>query len=74
MNTSEFRKNVYNLIDRVIEKGEPLLIDRKGHVVKVLCEPPKKKLDSLSPHSCIVGDSESLVEIDWSKEWNRDPP
>lgn len=71
---SQLRADVYNLIDRVIETGEPLEIERKGQVVRLV--PPRRGswLDRLPRRSAIIGDPEDLVSIDWSSGWNPDDP
>lgn len=71
---SAFRNNLYNLLDQVIEEQEPLLIERNGHVIKVVCEPPPSKLSRLVTHNCMNVDPEELVHFDWSDEWNHDLP
>ena len=67
---TDFRKNLFKLLDSLLESGKTLEIDRNGHIFRVV--PPKhtKKLDRLVPHKdAVVGDSEELVEMDWSREW-----
>ncbi len=72
---SAFRSNIYRLLDSVVEKGEPLSIERKGHLLKVICEDqPRGKLAQLSRHACIEGDPEAIVHTDWSGEWQHDLP
>ena len=67
---TDFRKNLFKLLDSLLETGKTLEINRNGHIFKVI--PPKrtKKLDRLVPHKdAVVGDSDELVETDWSREW-----
>lgn len=67
---TEFRKDLFNLLDKILETGKVLEIKRNGYIFKVV--PPKKmkKLDKLVPHKdAVVGDSDDLVEMDWSREW-----
>jgi len=70
---SSLRGDLYNLLDRVLE-GEPLWIERKGHLLKVIRADPPGKLDRLLAHDCIAGDPEDLVHSDWSVEWKHDLP
>ena len=37
-----FRKNIYQLIDWVISKGEPIVIKRKGKTIKMIVEEDKE--------------------------------
>ena len=67
---TDFRKNLFKLLDSLLETGKTLEINRNGHIFKVI--PPKrtKKLDRLVPHKdAVVGDSDELIEMDWSREW-----
>lgn len=72
---TELRKNIFNLLDEVLNTGVPLEInkgDKKLHIV------PVKKADKLQnlisrPHA-IKGDPDDLVYISWEKELNLDLP
>lgn len=71
---SELRANIYRLLDQVLETGIPLEIERNGRTLRIVPDDPPSKLDRLVPHpGTIVGDTEALVEIDWSSYWNPDP-
>lgn len=67
---SELRKNIYNLLDQVIDTGVPLEIIRKGKKLKIVSENPKSKVENLKKRETFKGDPESFVHIDWSGEWN----
>ncbi len=58
------RKQLFKVIDGVVETGIPVEIERNGHIVKIVLEEKKSKLSNLKKHVCIVGDPESLVDID----------
>ena len=67
---TDFRKDLFNLLDMIFESGKTLEINRNGHVFKVI--PPKKtnKLDRLIAHKdAIIGDSDDFISMDWSNEW-----
>lgn len=71
---SELRRNVYRLLDQVLETGEELEVTRNGRRIRISAVPQPSKLDNLVPHpDYIVGDSNDLVHIDWSSEWHPDP-
>lgn len=71
ISASQLRADVYNLIDHVIETGEPLEIERKGVVVRLVPSVPMNKLDRLTPMPGLtVVDPETLVDIDWSDCWS----
>jgi prevent-host-death family protein len=66
---TELRQNIYKLLDRVLETGEPLEIERHGRRLR-LVPAEFDKLSLLEPHpDFIVGDPEDLVHMDWSHEW-----
>jgi hypothetical protein len=71
---SSLRDDLYNLLDRVLEGGEPLWIERKGQLLKIVRADPPGKLDRLVAHECMAGDPEDLVHSDWSGEWSHDLP
>ena len=67
---TDFRKDLFKLLDMLLETGKVLEINRNGQIFKVI--PPKKmkKLDRLIAHKdAIVGDSDDFVSMDWSHEW-----
>jgi antitoxin (DNA-binding transcriptional repressor) of toxin-antitoxin stability system len=71
INASNLRKDIYRLLDRVLETGEPLEIERNGRLLKIVPTPGKSgKLSRLVRHDCIPGDAEELVHVDWLGEWS----
>jgi len=69
---SALRNDIYQLLDKVLETGEALEINRKGQILKILPAEPKKKLSNIVAHDVMTGDPEELVSMDWSGEWNSD--
>ena len=68
---TELRKNIYKLLDQVLESGNPIEIKRKGKRLLITPVEPESKLEHLESHpDCIVGDPEDFVHMDWSKEWS----
>jgi len=66
---SVLRKDIYHLLDQVLETGKPLDVKRKNGIVKIVAGQPTAKLARLKKHACIPGDPEDLVHSDWSGEW-----
>jgi N-acyl-D-aspartate/D-glutamate deacylase len=67
---TEFRKDLFNLLDMLLETGKTLDINRNGQLFKVIPPQKIKKLDRLASHpDAVVGDSDDLVSIDWSDAW-----
>jgi hypothetical protein len=68
---TELRQNLYQLLDQIIATGEPLLVRRGDHTLRVtLVEdaPPALRCPPLRP-DLVVGDLDDLVHIDWSSGW-----
>ena len=68
---TKLRQNLYNILDKVIEDGIPVEIERKGHTLKIVPEKSVSKWNRLEPHDIINGDPESIVSVDWSDQWNQ---
>lgn len=66
---TQLRRNIYRVLDEVIETGVPLEIERKGTILQIVPEEPRKKLDRLKPRAYLRSDPEELVHLDWSREW-----
>ena len=74
LNASTLRENIYRLLDSVLETGQPLEIERKGKLLKVIPVPGPSKIGNLVKHDCLRGDPEGIVHLDWSREWRHDLP
>lgn len=71
---TQLRKNLYKILDQVIETQRPIEIIRKGKIVKLVFEQKKEphKLANLEAHpSAICADPESFVQMDWSSSWQK---
>jgi antitoxin (DNA-binding transcriptional repressor) of toxin-antitoxin stability system len=69
---SQLRADIYKLLDRVIATGEPLEIERRGVIVRLVA-PHQDWLDRLPRREgVVVGDAEDLVHLDWSEHWAPD--
>lgn len=71
MSLTALRQQLFKVVDQVIATGVPAEINRKGHMVKIVLNTKKNKLDNLVPHDCIVGDPEELVNLSLN-EWNEE--
>ena len=70
MNATRLRADLYKVLDRVIETGKPVEIERKGRRLQIVPAPKVFRWEQLVAHpGFIVGDPEDLVHMDWSKEW-----
>ena len=71
---TQLRKNLYKLLDQVIETQNPIEINRNGHIVKLVVEQKKNhcKLANIKAHpDAICADPDSFVHIDWSSHWEE---
>ena len=66
---SQFREDVYNLLDRVIETGVPLEIKRKGKILKVTLDKKAGKLSNLKKRKVMSTNPDYYIHLDWSKKW-----
>ena len=71
MTATRLRQDIYNILDKVIETGIPVEIERKGSKLKLFPEKRKNKLDNLKKRDLVVGDPEDIINMDWMKEWNE---
>ena len=66
---SRLRANLYRILDRIAESGEPVEIERKGRALRIVAE-QDGKLDLLKPHpEYLQVAPDDLVHVDWSHEW-----
>lgn len=81
---TNFRSNLYSLVDQVLSTGEPLLIERNGRLVEVRAKDagktqkkPKKlrDLSKIKPLEVMTEDPEWYVSPklhEWSEEIKHD--
>ena len=74
LTTSKLREDIYNILDAILETGEPVEIERKGRLLRIVAEPPPaSRLARMKKRPGMVnGDPEELAEIDWSAHWKPD--
>lgn len=72
---TELRKNLYNLLDQVLDTGIPLEINRGGKRLQISpVETPDKLQRLVSRPEVIIGDPEDFVGLQWEGEINLDLP
>lgn len=70
LTTSALRADLYKLLDRVLETGEPLEIVRKGQLLRISLDSATAWVDRLPRREGVVsGDPDALVSLDWSQDW-----
>lgn len=68
---SKLRENVYRILDKVIETGVPIEIERKGVTLKLSSEKKYSRISKIKKRDWIVGKSEDLLNLDWSDTWSE---
>ena len=69
LTVTKFRQNIYKYLDKAIDTGISIELERKGNIIKIIIEKPKSKLSNLEPHNYYSGDYRDIDNIDWIKEW-----
>ena len=64
------RQNLYNILDSVIDSGQPVEIERRGHRLLIMPEKRSSIWDRLEPHSIVNGDPADLVSSSWDQIWS----
>ena len=73
LSLTKARADLYKIVDRVLETGVPVEIERRGRKIRIVPVRPKSKLDNLVKHpGTIIGDPEEIVHVDWSGEWTEE--
>ena len=67
------RQNIFQIADRVLATGEPVIIERDGKRLVLAPEPSPSRLSRLPRREAIAGDPETLVELSpWNEEtWRK---
>ena len=74
LKASSLRENIYRILDRVLETGVPLEIERHGKILRMVPAKPRNKLDNLKARPYLLSDPEELVHLDWSGELRPGAP
>ncbi len=69
---SKLREDIYNILDGILETGEPVEIERKGRILRIVADTPQvSRLSRIKKRPGLInGNPEDLAEIDWSANWN----
>jgi hypothetical protein len=71
ISATKLRQNLYRILDEVLDSGIPVKINRKGEILKIVPEKKKSKFEKLVEHNTIIGDPESIIDIDFYDEWKE---
>lgn len=73
MTVTHLRRNIYKILDLILETGKSVTIERKGKTILIACVDGSSKIEKLKekpPRKAYIGDSDELVDMDWSGEWD----
>ena len=74
-NSSETTKQVWvSGESHKIETGNSLKIKKNNSILEVSLKQKPSKLDRLTRHNCLNVPPESIIYVDWIKEWKNDLP
>ena len=69
LTASKLRQDIYRILDRILDSGNPVEIKRRGRILKIVPEKPVSKFDNLIKRSILTVAPEDIIHIDWSNEW-----
>lgn len=67
---TKLRQNLYRYLDRVVETGVPIEVERKGHTIRIVSGVRKSKLENLRAHDALAVTPEEIIHGDWLVEWD----
>lgn len=71
MNATQLRRNLYRTLDKVIETGESVEVERKGQILLIAPRPAVKQKRVFKKRDVFVSPGEDITKIDWMKEWRK---
>lgn len=66
---SQLRQDIYRILDRVIETGVPVEIERQGKILRIVPPEPSSRTAHLVRRKYLRIEPEDIVHLDWSGEW-----
>lgn len=67
---SALRANLYRLLDRVLETGRPLEVERRGKRLRIVRSERQSRLSLVRPAPGYLNvEADELLGLDWSGEW-----
>ena len=64
------RKQIYKILDSVIDTGIPVEIERRGRSLRIVSDQKVSRLQRLQPHQIVQGDSDNLPDLHWDQTWS----
>jgi len=63
---TRLRKDIYKILDQVLETGKPIEVKRRGQVLRIVPAKPVDKFQRLARRAdAITGNPDDLIHIEW---------
>lgn len=70
---TELRRDIYRLLDQVLETGEPLEIERSGRTLLLVpVSGRRRRLADLPRRQAITCSPEELIATSWEDSWSAE--
>ncbi|MCK5196712.1 MAG: hypothetical protein KAR21_00090 [Spirochaetales bacterium] len=72
MKTTELRKNIFSILDKVLDEGKPVEIERRNRTLMIIADNPPSRIERLKRKKrkkSFIGNSDEIMTIDWAAEW-----
>ena len=70
LTASKLRSDIYRILDRVLETGQAIEVQRKGRRVRIVPVDLPTRLARLRTRDLLTDDDpDAIVHLDWSGEW-----
>lgn len=69
MTATELRRNIYQVLDEVLETGQPVEVIRNGRPLLIMPAAPARNLSDLPRRNFVNGSFDELVETSWEGSW-----
>ena len=64
ISAKKFRQNFYDLLDRIMETGIPIEIEKDGNLLKILPDYEKSENGELKPAELMIEDIKEIIDPD----------
>ena len=74
MTATELRKDIYRVLDDVLETGRPQEVQRGARTLMIVpVDGPRLRLADLPRREALTCSPDDLVETSWEREWSSEP-
>lgn len=73
LTATELRRDIYNVLDRVLETGSPQEVVRHDQRLLIVpAEPKRRRFEDFPKRRARTCSVDELVQTTWDRSWNRD--